>query len=153
MCAACSYLGVAVKRVYRTRVEFYGDVLTFLSLAASEIGYLKTPILKLLERFTPKNRHTAEIFEKIVSALSDNCRERILTIKSLYVKRVELNELSNYFMHAGKSELKEELNLIKALEEKVKSYHKQAIEDSKRLGDLYFKLLVLLGVTLLLIVI
>jgi hypothetical protein len=63
-----------------------------------------------------------------------------------------MKTITDFLRALGTSDIKQELQRISATEEKVKRLVSKAEDDFIRLGGMYFKLLVLAGISLMLIV-
>lgn len=154
LCVGCSYLGAAVKHIYKIRRDFYKDFLQLLALLKSEISYLKTPLKTIIENFIEGRKGLiVEVLQSYINFLDGGQRTAVGFIKSVYVKKDEMKIITVFLEAIGKNDIKQELALIGATEEKVKQLLSKAEDDYIKLGGMYFKLLVLGGVALMLIVV
>lgn len=154
LCVGTSYLGAGIKRIYRIRRDFYKDFMQYLSVLKSEISYLKTPVKKITEDFIENRKGLiTEVLSNYLDRLSGGSRAAVGYIKSNYIKKDEMKVVTSFLEALGKNDVKQELALISAEEERIKQLLQKAETDYVKQGGMYFKLLVLGGVALMLIVV
>lgn len=150
---AC-YIGVLVKRRYRQRYLFFKSASEFARRLNSELSTLKTPVPDVAKAFLKS--HSGD-FEKMLekwlekSLSYDKQSEDIFDISLL--KDDEKRQMQAFFSPLGKSVLGEQIAHICSFQ---KAFEEKTIEcggESKKLGNMYFKLCVLIGLALLLILV
>lgn len=148
---AC-YIGLLIKRRYRQRYLFYKSANDFAKSLSAELSTLKTPLPTVAKNHLQKQQGDFEcVLEKWLS-MSTSLRiegEDIFKIPLLKVD--EQRELERFFQPLGKSVLNEQLAHINGFQKLFENKMEECANDSKKLGNMYFKLCVLIGLALLLI--
>lgn len=150
----CSYIGLLIKRHYSERAKFYLELNDFLSYAGAELSFKKTPLPDIINGFTSSKKGiTAKFLSQYLIALKrGDCAEKMLKETDIpHLKEAEKKEAVDLMRELGKTSLDEQLSLIRRASEAVKVKHTKCAEESKRLGSMYFKLAVLLGIALIII--
>ncbi len=148
----CCYVGVLIKRRYRHKEEFYKSACDFATYLSSEIGFKKTPIPEIAEKFSKGKSGAFESFLKdVVDRLKRGEKVTCDNTELARFKTEEKEEMLDFLGSLGKTELKDQLALAARFAARMQERHKKCEEDSKRLGGMYFKLCVLLGLAIILI--
>ncbi|MDD4839800.1 MAG: stage III sporulation protein AB [Clostridia bacterium] len=150
-----SLIGIAVRRHYRQRHEIYFEICGFIVLLKNEISFLKTPLKAVINEFAEGRKGiTVNALKKYSDDLDhgkiDNNYAETLELSPLNIK--EKNELAKFLRSLGKLPMKEQLGELANFEAKFSELEKKTAEESKRLGGMYFKLCVLLGIALMVVV-
>jgi stage III sporulation protein AB len=150
-----SLIGMAARRHYRQRLEIYSELCAFINLLKSEISFLKTPVGGVIDEFCQgKNGVFHAALKKYNEDLKkgapqNQCAEN-LELSPL--KTGEKKEISKFLCSLGKLPQKEQLNELECYGAKFSVLQKKSEEECKRLGGMYLKLCVLLGLALMIIV-
>lgn len=145
----CCYIGLLVKRRYREREGVYGDALAYALALKSELCAKKTPIPTVAATFCKgRSGEFAKALEGFI-AKSSAGEAGDLQIKCL--KPAENKELASYVGGFGGYTLDEQLALAARLENFAAEKFKSCQTETKRLGNMYFRLLVLLGLAIILV--
>lgn len=156
LCVGSSLIGMAVRRHFKGRNEIYLDICVFLNVLKNEIGCLKTPIGGVVKNFCEEKKGAfAAVLKQYYEDLNkgmvnENYIEKI-QLKEL--KAAEKKEIFKFLTSLGKLPLKEQMLEIESWSQKFSDAQKKTQEEAKRLGGMYFKLCVLLGFALMIIVI
>lgn len=149
---AC-YIGVLIKRRYRQRYEFFKSASEFVRRLEGELSTLKTPVPTVAKEFLKSKKGEFEsMLEKWLNAsmaFGKNTQD-IFDISLL--KDEEIRQVSAFFLPLGKSVLNEQIAHIKSFQKLFDERRDECDKESKKLGNMYFKLCVLIGLALLLIV-
>lgn len=155
---ASSLIGIAIKRIFRVRYAYFSDAVDFLNLYKREISSLQTPLEDVIKTFVSSSKGGAfsDSLQKFADGLPagfKNVEEVQKTIKNVMIKEKD-SLLVAVFLHSlGKSNLENEItNTVRYLDVFNEKKSKSAIELNKK-GEMYYKLFVVLGVTLMLIVV
>lgn len=141
-------LGLSLRKYFKQRHCIYRDLWEFSTMAKQNIEFLKTPIPSIVKEFgRDKKSKVARLLE---SYFLDNEKDKN-TLKEL--KKVENKDLELFLGMLGKYSQKEQIAEISKYEAKFQSLEVKTAEEEKRLGNMYFKLCVLLGIALLVIVV
>lgn len=140
----CCYVGLLIKRRYRAREALYKSAIDFCGLLSDELSAKKTPIPDVCNCFL-QGRNGA--FEDIIANMQNG--KSIAEDKLL--KREELAEINTFLSTLGTTQLKEQIAHIEGYKKRFEKKHAECEEQSKKLGNMYFKLCALLGVAIILI--
>lgn len=154
---ACAYFGLQVKRVYRIRHEVFWGLYEFTTALKSEISHIKTPIEDFAQMFLNGNKGAASmLLGKYLSGLPSgylSAEEVLLKIKSPYLSRADGAVISEFLFQLGRNGLEGELKHLERYGSEFQRRRDKAFECLKKEGDMYYKLCVLLGVALMVIVV
>lgn len=149
---ACFYMGLGLRRYFKIRKDLIMDFSVFLENIESKIRFLNVPVPELLTE--GKNVCKAE-FKNILSQEEKNLsikqdREKI---KSVYLSEKTNEIMDNFFLSFGTTDLTTQLSSIESAKVSVCAELSQAEKDMVSKGTLSYKLAVLLGIALLIIVV
>lgn len=117
-------------------------------MAKQNIEFLKTPIPSIVSEFGRDKK--SKVARMLESYFLDKEKDKN-SLKEL--KKVENKDLELFLGMLGKYSQKEQIAEISKYEAKFQSLEVKTAEEEKRLGNMYFKLCVLLGIALLVIVV
>jgi len=150
----CCLVGVTIKKRYKNRLRFYTSACEYGQMMASELSFKKTPIPQIAQKFTQSRNGE---FERVLNECMSEAREgkgadhALEKINVAHLKREEKAELFDFLCGRGKSALGDQLATVAHYNEIFEKRRKKCEEDSKKLGNMYFKLCVLLGLAIMLI--
>ncbi len=148
----CCYIGILIKRRYKERETVYKSAVEYARVLKFELSAKKTPIPNIATEFC--RGRTGE-FEsallKCVESMSKGGGTGDIELKCL--KSAESKELLGYLKSFGGSALEEQLALADRLASYASERAAECEKDTKRLGNMYFRLLVLLGLAIILILV
>lgn len=149
---AC-YIGVLIKKRYKQRQVFFKSASDFAKRLKSELTTLKTPMPDAVKSFLKDRKGEFEsVLEKWLESaklLDQTVLEKTLELPLL--KSEEKSEVFAFLSPLGKSVLDEQIAHISYFQTVFETRAQECEKDSKRIGNMYFKLCVLLGFALLLI--
>ena len=154
---ASSLTGIAIKRIFKVRYSYFSDVVDFLNLYKREISSLQTPLDDVIKTFLSSSKGAfSDSLQKYYSGLFSgykNVEEVQRTIRNVTIKEKDSLDVAAFLYSLGKSNLENEItNTVRYLDVFNEKKNKFAIELNKK-GEMYYKLFVVLGVTLMLIVV
>lgn len=150
----CCYIGVLIKRRYRNRTIFYKSASEYAMYMSSELTLNKTPIPAIAQKFLTGRKGD---FEKVLEQSVEAAREgktfdgTYEKINIAHLKNEEKKEVLSFLCGGGKNSLNDQLAQVSHYKEVFEAKQKKCEEDSKKLGGMYFKLCVLLGIAIMLI--
>ncbi len=148
---AC-YVGVLVKRRYKNRVAFFKSACEFLSCASTELGMKKTPMPQIAQKFLQSRDGS---FERTIAKWMDVARGGKIfdfeCVEAPELKTEEKKQIASFFSSLGKTDLNDQLSLVAYYKNVFEQKRKTCEEESKKLGNMYFKLCALLGLALMLV--
>lgn len=145
----CTYVGLLVKRRYVSREKFYGNLCDFIAYARSELTSKMTAVPEICLSFAIEN--TDDLSTMLREHAEGLRRGKTGASRPSYLKDDELQELNSFLSGLGKSSLNEQVAYMDERGEVFKKKRSVCADESKRLGGMYFKLLVLLGIALMII--
>lgn len=153
--ALCScYAGVMIKRHYAERHKFYKAAAQFASALSGELSFKKTPLPEIIEKFGYGRR---DIFAKLLSEYmcatkrGEGYDKMIKNIDVAHVRENEKKEVISFLCDLGKTSLDDQLALVSRAGKQFELAEKRCADESKKLGGMYFKLAVLVGLALIVI--
>lgn len=154
LCLGCTLCAVAVKRRYAAKREFAAEICTFIAGAKSDVRFLKTPLLELLECYPAGKSEGKKRFCEVLREVAECKRKGVpVAVKCDLLKPDEERELNRFFQGLGKTDSAMTLDSLARYGEYFEGLLAAKTDESKRLGDTYFKLLIILGLALLVIVV
>lgn len=150
----CCYFGVLIKRRYAEREKFFSEMTEFCAALKSDVGYVKKPLPQSVTDFCAgrKGDCSALLREYVNELKLKNCFNR--DAQNWDVAHLNLNEkktLLSFLGGLGKTSVNEQLTFITKAENEFTEFKRKSAEENKKLGGMYFKLLVLLGLAILVI--
>lgn len=144
-----SYIGLLVKRRYAEREKCYVRLCDFIAYARGELTSKMTTVPEICLAFAGENRdEVSDILRNFATGLRQGRKNEI---RSTRLKEDEIKEISAFLNGLGVSSLGEQIAYIDAHSKTFQSKCETCKSDSKRLGNMYFKLFVLLGVALMVV--
>ncbi len=142
----CAYVGVLVKRRYRAREKFYGEALEYFNFFERELTFKKTPMPDINSAFSKS--HAGEFAQLL-------CEPALLDKKSAYayLKQAEKDDVKDALKGLGVSVYNEQLSYVKRWQAEMQESADKCGKENKKYGGMYFKLCVLLGIALLILIV
>lgn len=142
----CAYVGVIVKRRYLAREKFYCEALEYFTYFERELTFKKTPLPDINTAFA--RTHTGE-FSKLLQSPSPFDKKSSYT----YLKQAEKESVKDALEGLGTSVYQEQLPYVKRWQAEMKERADKSRQENKKYGGMYFKLCVLLGIALLILIV
>ncbi len=149
-----SYVGLLVKRGYKDKVVFYKDMVSFTESFKRDMSFLKTPLLDFCSSYLKdKKSKVAELLGEYTTELRLKGKFERDSSKwdFAHLSREEKEELILFFNTLGKTSYNEQQSFLDKSESIFLSRVKKCEDDYKKKGNMYFKLFVLLGIALMVI--
>ena len=149
-----SYIGLLVKKGYKENTAIYKGLKEFCDQFKTELTYEKTAVIDFCGKFSKGQRDVTDLINEYTASLQKEgqFQRDVEKWELAHLKREEKQEIVTFFNGLGKSPTKEQLAFVEKYGELFKSRLASAIEQEKKKGNMYFKLFVLLGVALMVIV-
>lgn len=138
----CAYVGVIVKRRYKTREKFFKDASDYFAFFEKELTFKKTPLPEI-------NREFAKTRNGEFVLLVANGAEKP---KLPFLKPDERQGVESALAGLGKSVYEEQVAYVKRWQAEFKEKADKSANENKKYGGMYFKLCVLLGIALLILI-
>ena len=149
-----SYIGLLVKKGYKENTAIYKGLKEFCDQFKTELTYEKTAVIDFCGKFSKGQRDVTDLINEYTASLQKEgqFQRDVEKWELAHLKREEKQEIVTFFNGLGKSPTKEQLAFVEKYGELFNSRLANAIEQEKKRGNMYFKLFVLLGVALMVIV-
>lgn len=155
--AAMSYTGIGVKRVYRIRRDIFVDAEEFSLYLGREIKSMKTPLNQLIPEYAAgKKGEFCKMLKKYMEGLKYGYKSTgdvLNDIKSIYLCASDNLIIAGFLFALGKNDLNTELTNIERNADIFAEKNSKYAEELNKKGNLYYKLFVLLGIALMIIVV
>jgi stage III sporulation protein AB len=150
-----SYIGVIVKNGYRENTKLIKDLVLFCEEFKRELSYQKTSVIDFCNKFKEgKKSKISDLIEEYVKQL-ESVGQFSMDIDKwnlAHLKNSEKQEVLAFLNGLGKSPTEEQISFVERNCALFKDRQKQAEENEKKKGNMFFKLFVLLGVAIMVIV-
>ncbi len=150
------YFGLLIKRRYKSREDFYVRSVAFIKHLKSEISLKKTPIPDIVDNFINGQKGEFDrVLKESIAEIKDGKDYQTVYDKVgiSILKAEEKKEIISFLCALGKSTLDDQLSLINSYNITFEQRRDKCAKDSKQLGSMYFKLCVLLGLAIILILV
>lgn len=149
--ALCSYVGLRYKKKCVIRSIFYSEMYDFTLYLTEQIAYSKMPLPSIFKNFSEgKESAFAQLLKEFLIELS-SIEQKAYSIKNLTDN--EIAEVLIFFRSLGKTDADNQLIKLSEYKQRTKNKKEQAQSEVTNKGKLYFKLAVITGIALLIIVI
>lgn len=153
---ACAYMGIGIKRIYRTRYEVFAVFERLAIILKGEIKYHKTPLIEIINMFIYEKKGLAyDILQKYSVCLINGIKsvnELFEHTKSIFLNTEDNKVIANFLFSLGKNDIVSEIENLERYELNFKILKQSSEVDCVKKGNMYYKLSVLLGVALMIIV-
>lgn len=149
----CCYVGILIKKRYKEREKYYARALAFANTLSSEISLQKTPIPTIAQKFVGSEMGEFErTIEESMRLLSMGEGDKIAeSIGGNLLKTEEKTEMASFISGLGKTTVEDQVAMIRGYEKIFEDKRAKCAKECKNMGSMYFKLCVLLGLALILI--
>ncbi len=149
----CCYGGVLIRRHYAEREKFYTDAEAFAAYLASELGFRKTPLPTLISSFAEGRKGGfSAVLTRFCAGLSVGTEQTSAATSATEVAKLraeEKKQLEGFLSSLGRTPLADQSESAEHMRGEFAAKRAKCAEESKRLGGMYFKLAVLTGIALL----
>ena len=150
-----SYIGLLIKNGYKENTAIDKGLCEFCDSFKRELTFEKTAVIDFCRKFSEgqKGKITNLINEYTESLQREGQFKRDVNKWDIaHLKSEDKQDIVTFFNGLGKSPTKEQVAFVEKYGELFKSRLANATEQEKKKGGMYFKLFVLLGVALMVIV-
>jgi len=137
------YIGFRIRRGYKYRRDFFGDLVKFCDHLITEINFSKNTVEQVIRRYIDTyNPGFAELLLKyshLLAGNSDITRERLKEF-------IADDDVADFFLELGKHSSAEELEKIKSARARFDGYLAKANNKLSKEAGVYFKICIILGV-------
>lgn len=152
------FIGTQIYRKYYRRENFYKDLLSFCEISFSEINFLQTKIIELINKnialFKPDFRNFLEEYKKYLQTNLDKEKFKSNILEKIMVlEEDEVNLICNFFCVLGAKDVESELGNINNFKSHFKEKAEKSSQEKTKYGNLYFKLSVMIATMLAVIII
>ncbi len=153
--ALCSsYVGFLIKKHYGARLEFFKQAKKFSEIMKGEVSFKKTPLPVVIENFSVANPSKFSIMlNEFMQWKKDNLtyKQMFSKLDNYHLRETEKEALLSFLTELGKSSLSDQLGIVAKAETEFTAKQKQCEDEYKRYGNTYFKLAVLIGIAIIVI--
>lgn len=138
------YLGISIGGIYKNKINFYQDLLSFCKKIKTEISFLKTDVLSLV-KYTDYNSKFADILNDYQKLIESNSIISEVEIKNILYKYSFLNNddikcLSQFFLQLGQVGYQEQLQNIEYSIETIDDIFEQYKQKNNKMVTLCNKM-------------
>ncbi|MBR4800133.1 MAG: stage III sporulation protein AB [Clostridia bacterium] len=141
----CAYAGVLVKKRYKLREKFYADLRDYFLFFERELTFKKTPLPEI------NRKYLAQSSGELSAYLDPERTGRGAKSEPLFLKKEERAQVEEALNGLGKSAYLEQVAYVKRWQAEFKDKADKCQAENKKYGGMYFKLCVLLGIALLIL--
>ncbi len=139
-----AYVGVLVKKRYKWREKFYREARDYFAFFEKELTFKKTPLPEINKKYATTG---GQEFLKYMSQIGDTSKR----YEPLFLKKEERATIDEAVAGLGKSAYKEQVEYVKHWQSEFDEKANKCSQENKKYGGMYFKLCVLLGIALLIL--
>lgn len=147
-----AYIGLGIKKYYLSREKYFEKIIDLIEVLSANVTYLKKPIPTVISEFVANGK--GELIRELVeynTYLSNADYAKIASIKTPLLKAAERQSVIEMLTAIGRADSKTELDMLSGYKAKFKIMHEASIKQRSTTGALAFKLSVLLGVVILIL--
>jgi len=137
------YAAFRIRRGYKQRLDFFQDLVRFCDHLTTEIAFSKNCVEQVIRRYIDTyNPGFAEVLLKyshLVAGKSDITQESLRQF-------IDRDDVADFFFELGKHSSSEELEKIKSARLRFESHLTKARDKLSKEASVYFKICIILGV-------
>jgi len=153
--AFTTFCGYLLGKKRRTKKEFFIQFSLFNERFINEISYYRRPLQDFFSKYAYKNAF-ASLLERFFICINKRLpiKENLLSDHEFdFLKTDEKNVVEDYFSMLGKGDSASQKTYFSSIKESIIKLEKEAVENSKKYGDLYIKLGFLCGLLILILIV
>jgi len=137
------FIAFRIRRNYKQRRDFFADFVKFCDHLTTEINFSKNTIEQVIRRYIDTyNTKFAEVLLKYSHLLAGNADITRAALREF----ISREDVVDFFYELGKHSAAEECEKIKAARLRFESEYKVARDKVSREASIYFKICIILGV-------
>lgn len=150
LAAAIIYIGIGIKRYYKIRAQLIKDILMFIEKLQQEISFLKPPLNKIISEYCQGKKNE---FTKLIAVFGNNSGAiEVKGLNCVYLHESEKELLVTMMNGVSKLDAKTLLHNLEGYRLRFISMSQQANDKRDKLGQLSFKLSVMMAILAMIIV-
>lgn len=138
VCCLSTYIGVCLSKNVKEKEIFYNQMLEYIVFLIQKISFFKEPINKISREFI-KNKKKS----KFIKVLSD-----YLALMPIEIEYKDKDFIKEFFNTIGNLDYDNQLNYLNSAYKSVENKYKIAKADTNTKGKLFYKLGLIVGITL-----
>jgi len=150
-----SFCGYLLSKKYRRRKLFFSQFREFNERYISEMSYYRRPILEFFSKYSYKGEFNFFLEDYVCTIKKGQTSFTKLLENPDYdfLKKEEIALIGDYFSMLGKGDSISQKGYFSSVKEDLKTLETEAVQTSKKYGDLYIKLGFLCGLFILILII
>ena len=148
---ACAMIGMAIRLHYNLRKETYSTLAEFTSYLSGEISYLKTTVIDAVNGFCSGKKNSVHNSLLAYSEVLKIGKADDFIPDLAGLNNGEKQQVGRFLNSLGKKPIDETLNEIKRNAQIFEELKTKSENEARKLGNMYFKLSVLVGLAVMLI--
>ena len=138
------YVGYGILSYYKKRQQFYEDLSNFINYLNTEISFLKTDLVSIIDKNC--NSYHSEMNDLLKFYLENiKAKKNNFEAKIKVLSKEENLDISNFFNSLGKTNLQEQQTCIAHYKCRFSEQKTKSEEDKNKNGLTYFKLCIVVG--------
>lgn len=154
---AAALIGIGVKRIFCERLKIFEQFQQLTIYLEREVAHLKTPIITLLNSYVLEGKgRFCEIIKRYAEKLQygyQSSNEIYLLTKTAYLSHADNLLIANFLFGLGKGDLQMEITNLQRFNGIFAEKTQQFKKELKQKGEMYYKLSVLVGIALMILVV
>ena len=146
--SAFAFLGWWIHRSFRNRKQFFESLVRFCDHLLMEIGFSRRTIVQIidtyLDNYSPQFAGVLLQYKTLLDNREDLSRDKLTAWNGL--KNAEAQNLTDFLLELGKHSVTEELEKIKTAKSRFEIFRAESTDKLKRDASIYFKICILLGI-------
>ncbi len=147
----CGFVGLVIKESFGKRVQFYVCVIQFIDSFSINVNFLQKDLFSFINLEEYKSKEFVEMLKLLKSNFINGSAD--LNIKNSILKEAELQEVVNMFLDIGKTDVENQLSLLKGYRHTFEDKLKSAKQLDCKYSPLALKMSLLVGCLISLILI
>ena len=136
----CAYIGLIVKRRYKSRERIYTDARDYFVYFERELVGFKTTLPEINAKYAKQK--AGEFSDFLIKYYAKTEQKNALSA----LKKEEKSLMEEALSGLGKTSFEEQIKYLKRWQSEYSEKAEKAATDNKKYGGMYFKLCVLLGI-------
>ena len=139
------YVGYGILSYYKKRKQFYQDLIDFINYLNTEIAFLKTDLISIIDKNC--NKYHNELNELLLLYLTNiKAGKQNFDANIKVLSKEENLELNNFFNSLGKTNIEEQKVCIAHYKSRFCEQKQKSEEDVNKNGIVAFKLCIVVGI-------
>lgn len=149
--ALSSFFGLNYKKKCRERTKFYKELYEFTLLLYEQISYAKTPLPQIIKSFILLKE---SMFSELLMKFGEEIERGVKSEYAIkFITEKELMEVLTFLRGLGKTDAENQMISLGESKQWINAKKEFAEKEEQTKGKLYYKLAIIIGIALLIIVI